>query len=179
MKRKRSSIVIALAIVLCLAIFVAQREPESRAQTQTPAAPSADVEALREQIGNFFENMSDPNKGVSKALEDFVKNSSLADNEKTKTRIADGLKAIHQNFGAYVAYEAIGVKNLGNDLVVFRYLYKCQDYPVVWYFTYYRPHASTSEPAASQTSWNLIGFRYDTNLDAALLDATFGNDFKK
>ena len=179
MKRKRSTILIALAIVLCLVVGASQRDTESRAQTQTSSSSPADIEALREQIGNFFENMSDPNKGVNKAVEDFVKNSLIADNERTKARIADGLKAIHQNFGAYVAYEAIGVKNVGTDLVVFRYLYKCQDYPVVWYFTYYRPHASSSDPAASQASWNLIGFRYDTNLDAALLDATFGNDSKK
>ncbi|MGN0930950.1 MAG: hypothetical protein ACI4NP_04460 [Thermoguttaceae bacterium] len=116
--------------------------------------------------------MSDPNKGGNKAVEDFLKNSSLADNEKIKMKFSDGLRTINQNFGAYVSYEPIGFKMIGTDLVVFRYLYKCQNYPVVWYFTYYRPRTKTSD-VSSTSPWNLIGFRYDTNLDAALLDATF------
>ena len=171
MKRRYSTILCLLVIVVSLKFALRTKDNMSNAQTQqTPVA--FDLETLRESIGVFFENMSDPNKGGSKAVEDFLKNSSLADNEKIKTKFSDGLRTINQNFGSYVSYEHIGFKMIGADLVVFRYLYKCQNYPVVWYFTYYRPRTKPSD-VSSASPWNLIGFRYDTNLDAALLDATF------
>lgn len=141
-----------------------------RAEAQT-ATPGADVEALRESIGNFFENLSDPNKGVRQALDDFLKNTPVGSDEKSLASLADGVKEVNANFGSYVAYEPIGFKTVGSDLVVFRYLYKCQDYPVVWYFTYYRPRPKTADESA--TSWTLVGFRFDSNLDAALRDASF------
>ena len=171
MKRRQISIVGALAIATAILALVRMNVPETRAQTQ-PNLVAFDLETLRESIGNFFENLSDPNKGAEKAIKDFLKNTPLADNEKIKTKFTDEVRLIGQNFGPYVSYEPIGVKTIGSDLVVFRYLYKCQNYPAVWYFTYYRPRAKSADSSAS-TSWTLIGFRFDTNLDAALLDATF------
>ena len=163
-----------MLVVASIAFALRTQSPETQAQTQINSN-AVDVESLRESIGVFFENMSDQNKGPNKAVEDFLKNSALAENEKTKGRVAEGLKAINQNFGAYVSYEEIGLKSIGEDLIVFRYLYKCENYPVVWYFTYYRPRGQRSESTTSSTTppWTLIGFRFDTNLDAALLDATF------
>jgi len=166
--KKTSSILWGALAVAFLCVVFHERETVPKVEAQTTFAPSPDVEALRESIGNFFENLSDPNKGSVAAVEDFLKNSAMS--EAGKTRLVDGLKKINGNLGAYVAYEPIGVKSLGNDLVVFRYLYKCQDYPIIWYFTYYRPRAKSGDATAN---WSLIGFRYDTNLDAALLDATF------
>ena len=171
MKRYRTSIICALAVLIAVPAFIRINVAESQAQTQSNLA-AFDLETLRESIGNFFENLSDPNKGSEKAIKDFLKNTPLADNEKIKTKFTDDVRLIGQNFGPYVSYEPIGVKTIGSDLVVFRYLYKCQNYPAVWYFTYYRPRAKTADSVAS-SSWTLIGFRFDTNLDAALLDATF------
>lgn len=138
-----------------------------RVEAQT-ATPGADVEALRESIGNFFETLSDPNQSARKALEDFSKNTAFGSNEKTLASLADSLKNINANFGPYVAYEPIGVKSFGSDLTTFRYLYKCRDYPVVWYFTYYRPRAKASEDAS--TNWTLIGMRFDSDVEKALLE---------
>lgn len=172
MKKYRTTIFIVLA--LALAATLASRDSAGRGtpvETQQVTAPSENFDPLCDAIGNFFENLSDSSKGPRKAVDEFVKNSPMAENEKTKSKIVDGLKTIELNFGNYVAYEQIGVKKIGTDLVVFRYLYKSEDYPVVWYFTYYRPRAKSAEGASND--WSLIGFRYDTNLDVALLDATF------
>ncbi len=174
MKRIQTWSICALAVAAVIWTGFSTRYSESQAQTQATSSVALDIETLKESIDNFFENMSDPTKGANKAVEDFLKDSSLLGNEKTKTKFAEGLKTINSNFGPYVSYEPIGSKMIGSDLVVFRYLYKCQDYPVVWYFTYYRPRAKgTPDSASSSAFWTLIGFRYDTNLDAALLDATF------
>ena len=115
MKRRYSTILCLLVIVVSLTFALRTKDNMSNAQTQqTPVA--FDLETLRESIGVFFENMSDPNKGGSKAVEDFLKNSSLADNEKIKTKFSDGLRTINQNFGSYVSYEPIGFKMIGADL---------------------------------------------------------------
>ena len=172
MKRFQTSIICSLIIVLVVLACFRSRPNESQAQTQnTPVA--FDLETLRESIANFFEKMSDNSKGPGRAVDDFLKNSSLAETEKTRTKLAEDIRTINNTFGNYVSYEPIGVKMVGTDLVVFRYLYKCQNYPVVWYFTYYRPRAKSTDASAASASWTLIGFRFDTNLDAALLDATF------
>ena len=74
MKRRYSTILCLLVIVVSLTFALRTKDNMSNAQTQqTPVA--FDLETLRESIGVFFENMSDPNKGGSKAVEDFLKNS--------------------------------------------------------------------------------------------------------
>ncbi|MDO4587128.1 MAG: hypothetical protein Q4C95_07510 [Planctomycetia bacterium] len=140
----------------------------SQAKAQTEKVTSNDLEVLHSNIKLFFENLSDSNKGPKKAFEDILKNSPLRSDEKVTNDLMNGLKEINTRFGNYVSFEEIGTKSIGNDLVVIRYLYKCQNYPVVWYFTYYRPLAKTEN-----SSWTLIGFRYDSDLDIALRDSTF------
>ena len=159
--------------ILLLAIVVG-RDGDAWAPSSVEAqtgANGADVEALRASIGNFFENLSDPNQGPRKALDELTKNTTLGDNEKLMAGLADNLKQVTANFGPYVAYEPVGVKAVGSDLIVFRYLYKCQNYPVVWHFTYYRPRPNAADPTT--VPWTLIGARFDSNVDAALHDATF------
>ncbi|MDO5309122.1 MAG: hypothetical protein Q4G03_06465 [Planctomycetia bacterium] len=170
MKQTRRSL-LWLVLIIAVVTFVSNRGEQTQTQAQMPSGP--EVDALRESIGNFFENLSDPNKGASKAINEFLKNSALNESEDVKKRIVDGLQMIDKNFGAYVSYEPIGQKAVGEDLVVFRYLYKRQNYPIVWYFTYYRPRAKTVDATSTPTSWTLIGFRYDANLDVALLDSSF------
>lgn len=163
-----------IALITAFAVFASFDRDRGRVvEAQQPTTGDPSIDALRESIGNFFETLSDNSKGPRKAVDDFVQNSPMKDNEKTKNKIIDGLSSIKANFGGYVAYEPVGTKMVGTDLIVFRYLYKCEDYPVVCYFTYYRPRSKTSD--APSNAWNLIGFRYDTNLDAALLDASFSS----
>ncbi len=173
MKRRQITVIGALALVAAVLALIRMNVPETQAQTQ-PSLVASDIETLKESIVKFFEGLSsDPNteNGIEKAFKDFLDDSPLKENENLKTKFTNDVRAIRQNFGVYVSYEPIGVKMVGSDLVVFRYLYKFEKYPVVWYFTYYRsPKSAGSDPSSG---WKLIGFRFDTNLDAALLDATF------
>ena len=104
MKRRYSTILCLLVIVVSLTFALRTKDNMSNAQTQqTPVA--FDLETLRESIGVFLENMSDPNKGGSKAVEDFLKNSSLADNEKIKTKFSDGIVASLEGLGRATAVD--------------------------------------------------------------------------
>ena len=161
-------------VCILLLAFVVGRDGDALAPSSVEAqtgATGADVEALRASIGNFFENLSDPNQGSRKAFADLTKNTTLGDNETALTELTDNLKLVSANFGAYVAYEPVGAKALGSDLIEFRYLYKCQNHPIVWRFIYYRPRPNAAD--ATSVPWTLIGVRFDSNVDAALRDSAF------
>lgn len=172
MKNKQNAALWGVCILLLA--FVVGRDGDVLAPSSVEAqtgATGADVEALRASLGNFFENLSDPNQGSRKALVELTKNTALGDNEALITELSDNLKLVAANFGPYVAYEPVGVKTVGSDLIEFRYLYKCQNHPVVWHFTYYRPRPNAADPTS--VPWTLIGARFDSNIDAALRDASF------
>ncbi|MDR1925502.1 MAG: hypothetical protein LBQ66_14110 [Planctomycetaceae bacterium] len=82
------------------------------------------------------------------------------------------LDDVKTRFGGFRDYEKIDAKPIGKDLVIIRYLLKCDSYPIVWTFTFYR-HPSvaasitTSTPTAAQ--WQTIGLRFDTNIDILIL----------
>ena len=175
--KTRIAILCAVCVIVGLNVLRRDHMPETQAQTQPPQLTMPEIESMRRPIDAFFEAISDPNKDASAAVNDLLANSALSADEQTKTKVTDGVKQMNQHFGAYISFEQVGVKKLGADLVVFRYLYKYQNYPVVWYFTYYFPRSKSNEPSTTPSSeqWRLIGFRYDTNLDAVLLDATFQN----
>lgn len=158
-------IVFAGGLLLNRALFV------SMARAQTGSFTDTDLSPLRLSIRNFFENLSDSNKGARKALDEVLKNSPISSDEKLMTDLASRMKDINTRFGNYLSFEEVGIKSIGTDLVVMRYLYKCQNYPVVWYFTFYRPQTKSGETSAG--SWSLIGLRYDSNLDIALRDSSF------
>jgi hypothetical protein len=88
----------------------------------------------------------------------------LTQTEALKKQVAktDELAAL---YGQYKGFERIADRRVGNDLVLLRYLYKCERFPVVWYFAFYR----TPEPAAptqENGDWRVILVRFDTNLEA-------------
>ncbi|MBR4833258.1 MAG: hypothetical protein IKU86_02845 [Thermoguttaceae bacterium] len=169
MRNKRNAGLWGVFILLLAVVVGRDNDALTPASVEAQTgATGADVETLRSAIGNFFENLSDPNRGPRKALDELMKNTALGDNEKTTSGLADNLKQISTNFGAYVAYEPVGVKTLGSDLIEFHYLYKCQNHPIVWRFTYYRPRPNSADPAS--VSWTLLGVRFDSDIDAAFRD---------
>ena len=104
MKRFQTSIICSLIIVLVVLACFRSRPNESQAQTQnTPVA--FDLETLRESIANFFENMSDNSKGPGRAVDDFLKNSSLAETEKTRTKLAEDIG----QYGLALEEDAFGI----------------------------------------------------------------------
>ncbi len=175
--KMRTTILCVGVALLVGGVLQRARFDETQAQTQTAQLTMPEIDSMRRPIDAFFEAISDPNKDPVAAVNDLLANSALSAQEQTKTKIVEGVKQMNQHFGEYVSFEQIGAKKLGSDLVVFRYIYKRQNYPVVWYFTYYYPRGKSNESSTTPSSeqWRLIGFRYDTNLDAALLDATFQN----
>lgn len=141
---------------------------------QTAAGPTAsEWDSLHAVVKTFFENISDPAAGPQKGLESLLKNSPLEgeNKEAMMKALSEKIGTINDQFGAYLSFESIGVKAIGRDLVVLRYLYKCQNYPVVWYFIFYRPLSPTGE--SGNKNWFLIHFYYDSQLNVPLWESGF------
>lgn len=134
--------------------------------TQTASVPT-DLDGLHTTVKIFFETISDETAGPQKGLEELLKNSPITreDREKTILALSNNIREITRRFGPCLSFESIGAKMIGRDLIVLRYLYKCRDYPVVWYFTFYRAGGDTDTESGSGGVWTLIHFYYDSNLN--------------
>ncbi|MBQ9813506.1 MAG: hypothetical protein IJM54_09365 [Thermoguttaceae bacterium] len=176
MNKYRTSVLWCATLVALAVLAFHDRGVAPRVEAQQTAPANAELDSPRRSIEKFFEDLTAPNGNPRQAVDNFVMNTPMADNEKARSKIVDSWKTMNANFGGYVEAEEVGVRYVGADLVVFRYLCKFENYPVVWYFTFYRSRSKSTETPSN--AWRLIGVRYDANLDAALLDATF-NDAQK
>ena len=162
---------VLLALVLFAAVPLSAQSQDAPAVNG--AASGSDLESLAATVQNFFEQIANPAEGTKSGLETLLKNSPFEGNAKDdmiKT-LAEKIDGISAQFGSYVAFEPIGVKRVGRDLVILRYLYKCQNYPLVWYFVFYRPTPSESETAGK--NWRVIHLYYDSQLNLPVWEAGF------
>ena len=163
-----------LLVFVALAFFWRAETAMGQGSDLSPSTPVvSDLEALRSVVKTFFENISDPAAGPQKGLETLLKNSPFdgESKEEMMKALSEKISSINEQFGAYVSFEPIGVKSIGRDLIILRYLYKCQNYPIVWYFIFYRPLSADGESGSK--SWFLIHFYYDSQLNVPLWESGF------
>ena len=115
-----------------------------------------EVQRLQTRIEGFFENLDDDEVEPQKAFADLLAGGPLATGDFKK--LLDGVADLEKKYGGYIEAEQIVSKRVGRDLVLLKYLYKTPTFPIVWYFTYYRPPSDASE-------WVVITVRFDTRLD--------------
>lgn len=121
-----------------------------------------EVDALQKKVDAFFLTLTaDKMLGPERAIREIIGNGPL------KTRTDDINKLIEQaigldsRYGPYTGHEQASVKAVGSDLVLLRFLYKSEKFPVVWHFTFYR----TTGPSGIKRDWSLIGLKFDSKLD--------------
>ncbi len=133
----------------------------------TVAAQDDDVvgRVLKPRVRMFFENLAREEVESDKAFNELLANGPLSGREEVIPLIGK-YSQLEETYGKFIESEAIGAKTVGRDLVLLKYLYKMERFPVVWYFTYYRPPT----PSGEGTKWVIISLRFDTRLD--LLDLT-------
>ena len=98
------------------------------------------------------------------AYKELLAGSRLIEQDKALKELIEETQQLQTKYGRYCGSEQIAAKRVGRDLVLFRYLYKCKDFPVVWYFTFYRipPRGETSPENAP---WRVVTVRFDTELE--------------
>ena len=124
------------------------------------AQEDVEVELLQTRIEKFFENINDENIERERAFNDLLAEGPLRAREEIKELVGK-IDDFEKAYGEYVESEPVFAKQIGKDLVLLRYLYKMQKYPIVWYFTYYRPPSVTGE----ENNWVIIAVRFDTRLE--------------
>ena len=68
--------------------------------------------------------------------------------------------------------EFLDKKSAGSDFVQFRYLYKGETYPVVWYFTFYRPVSAVNMSGdMNPRAWHCLSISFDTNYQSYFKDS--------
>ncbi|HZZ73318.1 MAG TPA: hypothetical protein VFE24_13770 [Pirellulales bacterium] len=131
-----------------------------RAQAAEPAAPDPVVAKLDESVGRFFEGVA---KGdVAKSYADLLKDSQLLRQADAVKSLVDKTKDLEKRFGKYRGYDRVDAKRVGKDLILVRYIYKCDDFPVVWYLSFYRDFKHSD---ADNSAWIVVSVRFDTDLE--------------
>lgn len=151
--RFRRAALVALGCVLAIAGM-------SRAQEPLSDELQAEVSILQGRVDLFFRQLADKSLDPERPVREIVGSGPLKDRNDEINRLIDQIPLLDQRYGVYTGHEAIGVKALGSDLVLLRYLYKAERFPVIWHFAFYR-----STVAGLKRDWTLVLLRFDTKLE--------------
>src|SRR5262245_31484264 len=147
-------------LLRCCAWLLAVTAATARGLGQAP-----DEQALEQpirQATTFLEALAEDS--VDKPYNTLLENSPLAkDQDKVKKVIKDTkqLFAPNSQYGkprAEEPIERVKAQRVGKDLAILRYLYKFDQVPVVWHFTFYRTN--------SNNKWVVVGVRFDHEYEA-------------
>lgn len=131
--------------------------------------PEADLKAVTQMSRDFLTGISIGSEGAAtSSYEELLKDGPLRDHvDKIAARTKEELAK--KKYGEFIGEERGGIelvqsKAIGRDVILLRYLYKFEKYPLVWYFTYYRP--------GRDKSWVVVTVRFDTELELLGLGVT-------
>jgi hypothetical protein len=149
----RSNILLAAAILLVFSgrLSAALDEPKEKDSV---------LSALDARATQFLEGIS---LGQSySSLQDLLAGSQLLKQTDALKDLVARTNDLENKYGKYRGFEQVSAKRVGNDLVLMRYLYKCENYPVVWHFTFYR---TPNSGETKNGNWRVVAVRFDTDLE--------------
>jgi hypothetical protein len=138
----------------------------SSLQAQTP--DNATMTALHERVTTFLGALGDRTT-ARRAVEQIVEAGPLEQQTNT-TKLIEQVEQFSSRYGLYLESERVAARAVGRDLVILTYLYKTDQFPVIWRFTFYRPPSPTS----STSAWRVVAISFDTNYQ--LLELSVGED---
>lgn len=121
------------------------------------------IAALGARATHFLDSVSGGQ--TQSAYQDLLAGSPLLKQAEALKTLVSRTVELEPKYGRYRGCERIGSRRVGNDLVLLKYLYKCDNYPVLWYFTFYRTPAP-GDLSPEDDTWRVITVRFDTELDA-------------
>jgi hypothetical protein len=148
-KRLMLPILLAVGITCWWAITSRGQEPSTD--------EAAQLQRLDAQLKDFFNELSQSQ--VDEAYRRLLNGTRIAQQQQAVAQLQEKTRRLPELYGPMQSVEQFDTTRLGRSVVMLKYLYNCERYPVVWYFTYYR--SSGSSP------WKLIAVRFDTDLTAA------------
>ena len=121
--------------------------------------PDPELQSLETKVRTFLKGIS---SGQSQTAYSELLGTELKRQKVALQDLIEKTDKIEEQYGTYRAFEQIAAKRVGKDLILMKYLYKCDDYPVVWYFTFYR---TPSDPTGESGPWRVVTVRFDTELE--------------
>jgi len=127
--------------------------------------PDVETAALEEKVARFFEEVS---AGTTQnAYQQLLAGSSLLKEKEALKTLAEKTAELKDKYGEYRRPEKIVGKRVGVDVVLLKYLYKCERFPVVWHVTFYRPPPRGADGGVETGgNWEVIAVRFDTDLES-------------
>ncbi len=114
---------------------------------------------LDRRVEQFFERIAEGDH--DNAFPSLLLRSQLLDQEDELQALIDASKQIETRYGAYRGSEQIGAQRVGTDLILLKYLFKCERFPVVWYVAFYRQPATAN---SVDRDWAVISLSFDTRI---------------
>ena len=157
-------VLLPMSLALLIDFPAAAQEPDH-------SVDATEIALLEKKVGEFFADLKtspDSKKSAKQAFQKMLEGSTrLTDKTAAVEALIKKTDALTATFGDYRGHERISAKSVGKDLLLLKYLYKCEHYPIVWHFTYYRT-SPNGETAASP--WIVIAVRFDTDLELLALE---------
>jgi len=125
----------------------------------------AEIAALDEKVAQFLDGIS--TGPAAAAYQQLLAGSPLAKESEALKNLVDRTGELRDKYGEYRRSEKVAGKRVGSDLLLLKYLYKCERFPVVWHFTYYRsPPRGTGPGVEGSGGWRVVAVRFDTDLES-------------
>ncbi len=133
---------------------------------EAPAPKDEVIELLDGRVRAFFESISQG--GAQQAYENLLRGSPLLGQKPDALKtLVERTNQIPNRFGRFRGFERLDARRVGKDLVLFRYIYKCEDFPIAWSILFYRPVSRADSPP-DEAAWRVILLRFDTDMEQLL-----------
>jgi hypothetical protein len=146
-------------IAILLALGVSTRGQNA------PRAADSELELLDQKVKDFLQSTIDDD--IDTAFQDFLAGGPLARQTEALANLKLKTKELQMKYGPFRNVEQISAKRVGRDLVLMKYLYSCESFPVVWYASFYRNYKRGEVPR--ENAWSVVTLRFDTDLDLLAL----------
>ncbi len=133
-----------------------------------PPEPDPILKQLDARVAQFLKDVS--MRDTQRAYQELLIGSRLIRQGKALEELTEKTQQLQKKYGQYCGFEQIAARRVGSDLVLLRYLYKCEDFPVVWYFAFYRA-SPAGEAVLETTPWRVVTVRFDTKLEQLWAEA--------
>ncbi len=147
---------------ICVVLLLLAYLPAARCQQ----IPDPMLDGLHNRARQFLEKVSQDQSDA--AYEELLRDSPLMkqfqQSEKLKN-LVEKTAELQAKYGEFRKIERIASRRIGENLVVLRYLFECEYFPVVWHFAFYRTPPRDSLAAPLELPWRMVLVRFDTELE--------------
>jgi len=150
------------AVLICfLLLLPTLRFIPTEAQTTSTADTTRDSD-FDSRIQTFFTAIK--RGDYTSAFEGLLHQSLLASlDTEQRSKFRSGIDDLEKEFGKLISWERYESKDIGKDIVQVRYIFKYEQHPVIWTFSFYRKPV-VAPISGTSTSWVLVGLNFDTEL---------------